>query len=393
MSNLFNLDDFKANTKKGHKTFFGTNLIIHCHHYNSRLQRTIENCKLIDGKAVFKKAVASGFIELLENIVKEKKDATKEEIAAEAFSMLGFGKLDLSQLKDGKLYSSHSHYVEGWKCGSLKKSGCVCSFTEGYLGAAIKFISGDDVLVEEVSCMNEGQESCEFKFSPSKDLEIKAPIKKKRIALEVKNQEEDSSNIDKEVIVEAVMGLPLEGNNEGLIPAFNVYLGLMPKDVYNLMCFNFVKEMDQKGMKDLAVSLLIEDAENCALNTFGGILQSDEWAGLIQPMVKEERDKIFGLVAVANALGWGRISIHSHKDRDSLRLSSSNGYEADGYLELYEEDNYNKCFMLTGICAGLMELIYEKGELEDRSGRYIGKEDKCLCKKDELCTFESKHAA
>lgn len=391
MGQLFSPESIETDLKHGHKILLDQKLIIHCHHYNSRLQRTIQDCPQVDGKNIFKDSVARSFFDMLSKY-KVLKDESKTDIAEDLFSFLGFGCIDLKNLIKGEVTSSSSHFVEGWKCGSIKKEDSVCTFTEGYLIAALKYVTGFNFKVSETECMNQGCSSCKFSLEKT-DENLDFTLNKSDLLNIKKIEGDESSNIDKEAIVKAVMGLPLAGNDEGLIPAFNVYLGLMPQDVYNLMCIRFVEEMAKANLRDLAINLLIEDAENCALNTFNGILNSDEWAGLIAPMVKDQRDQIFGLVAVANALGWGRISVLKHSDEKELILTSTNGYEAIGYLEINKINEFSKCYMLTGIASGLMALIYEKGEIEDRSGSYAASENECLCKGDDHCRIVSRHAA
>jgi hypothetical protein len=117
--------------------------------------------------------------------------------------------------------------------------------------------------------------------------------------------------------------MPLIGNNEGLVPAFNVYLANMPQDFYNLISHNYIKEMTENGFEDLAKNLLMEDAEYCGINTFGGILSSEDWKALIAPMLKTPEDTVFGLIAVANGLGWGRMSIKKHIANEELIIDST----------------------------------------------------------------------
>ena len=46
----------------------GKSVIIHCHHYNARVQRTVEGSSVIDGKTLFREAAASVFAEQLAGI-------------------------------------------------------------------------------------------------------------------------------------------------------------------------------------------------------------------------------------------------------------------------------------------------------------------------------------
>lgn len=387
---LLKQDDFTRNLTKGLKIIGGMNTVIHCHHYNSRLQRTIEGNPNIDGKRIIRESAAVVYFDLITNLINEKNSGKDMSLARDLYSFLGFGTLDFGEIETGHIYSDNSHYVEGWRCGSINTKATVCRMTEGFLEGAIKAILGKDVSVQETGCMNCGDDKCTFKINSLEGPKYTFALNRiPGVSLDESKMEEDlKSNIDKATIVKTVMGMPLEGNNEGLIPAFNVYLAHTPQDFYNLICIKFVNEMAQIGLGNVAKEMLVEDAENCALNTFGGILDSEEWAALVSPMIKEEGDVMFGLIAVANALGWGRINITEHTPFHSLLLESCNGYEAFGYLELEGQNDSPQCFMLKGVAAGLMGLVYVKGDLEDRVGKYECEEICCLTKKDNRCQFK-----
>lgn len=391
---LISQNDYKRNSERGLKVIGGMNTVIHCHHYNSRLQRTIEGNSKIDGKRIMRESSAVVYHNLLNQLKKEKETENSFALAKDLYKFLGFGTLDFSEINNGLVVAKDSHYVEGWKCGAVKVKGKVCRMTEGYIEGAIKAILNKDASVTELECMNEesGCNGCHFKVEyldkPKYNFELKKfdgfSFKENR------SSPEAASNINKQVIVDTVLGMPLEGNNEGLIPAFNVYLAHTPQDYYNLICINFIKEMTKINMADIAKEMLVEDAENCALNTFGGIWDSEEWKALIAPMVQDEKDNMFGLIAVANALGWGKINIVEHTPYESLKIESYNGYEAFGFIELENYTSSPQCFMLRGIAAGLMGLIYQKGDLEDRGGKYTSEETCCLTKKDPTCSFDVK---
>lgn len=389
MSN-FSQEDFVINSKLGLKVLAGMNMVIHCHHYNARLQRTLEQNHKINGKKIFRNAASITYWELLKNLEAVKRPSDKTQFIQNIYKFLGFGTINLSSLDEDRASSNSGHYVEGWNCGSLKTKGSVCTMTEGYLEGAIKAMHNLDVEVREICCANQpGIDRCEFQITKRESPHNFHLAKKNKVNSPIRDESTEAfSNIKAGSIIDAVMNMPLSGNNEGLIPAFNVYLAHTPQDFYNRVSLAFIAEMNKVGLGSLAKEMLVEDAEHCALNTFGGVLESEEWSTLVVPMVKEEKDNLFGLVAVANALGWGRCHITEHTPYKTLTLHSSNGYEAYGHIELKGYSDTPQCFMLRGVSAGLMGLVYEKGELEDRSGKYIGKETSCLAAGEHHCEFK-----
>lgn len=390
---FFTAKDLVYDSARGLRIFGSHNFVIHCHHYNARLEKTICTNDAINGREIFKSSARVVFSDLIKNIKEEKKVKSPSEVlkmATELYSFLGFGVLHLEDVNSTSVEASVSHFVKGWTCGSLKTKGCVCLFTEAFIEASYEHV-GRKISCTEIECMNEEKPVCrfEFKMRESESKEYLPSFKVEEVR-HIKNHEQ-SSNIDKEKIIQAVAQMEIVGNEEGLIPAFNVYLANMPQDFYNLVAVHFVNELEKVGLGSVAAQMLYEDAENCALNTFGGILHSEEWAGLIDPMVKEDSDKIHGLIAVANALGWGLIGIEDHSPRESLSLITYNGYESFGYWKLLgEKSKVSRCHMLRGITAGLVGLIYETGELEDRSGIYSGTEENCITTGHSICRFHAK---
>lgn len=395
MKRFYKDHSMKLEIDLGERIVSGMNTVIHCHHYNSRIQKTIEGSKMIQGKAVFKLAAAKAFFRQCKNAASEFSVNSFEDkamLVSELYSFLGFGLLDTSKLKEGIVTSPCSHFAEGWKSGQKHENRKVCSFTEGYLEGALQALFGKGFDVEEVACVNQGAKFCEFKVTEGalKQLEYFKGNLSKAPAASVPGYFVDYkavTNVDLLGIQKAVFGMPIFGNDLGIIPAFNVYLAHMPRDFYNLVCIEFIEEMAKKGMGEVARELLEEDAETCSLNTFAGIMQSEEWAALIEPMIKQTSDNMYALVAVSNALGWGITIVEEHTPYQSLKLRTSNGYEAMGAKEIIGLNIEPECPMLSGVASGLMSLVYGSGDFDCRTGAYKTKETECISKGSSHCGF------
>jgi hypothetical protein len=154
--------------------------------------------------------------------------------------------------------------------------------------------------------------------------------------------------------------MPLLGNDDGLIPAFGVYLTRMYADYYNRISFAFEHEMvAAAGSESIAVSadLFIEAGHACAFNTMGGIMTSPEWDGMILPMLKTREDWLYGIVACTNALGWGVWKVLDVTPRGAT-FRIYNDYESVGYRRMYGTADHGISYLATGGAAGLMNLIY-----------------------------------
>lgn len=368
----------------------GKETIIHCHHYNARLQHTIDQVTEIDGAKIIRDSAEAVFAEHLANVVEPTDDeAARLRLVAELYAHLGFGRIDVSRVRHGIVTADQSHYVEGWRAGFAETKRKACTFTEGYLQGALRAATGRNVAVREHACLNAGDARCEFHVEPRRE----PPVENRKQPLEFRPDvlgpdHGVASNVDEQAIIDALVKMPFMGSAEGLIPAFGVYLALTPADFYNLMCIQFVEQMRAKGLFRTARRLLTFAGETCAMNTFRGIMASAEWEALIVPMLRERQDTLFGLVALSNGFGWGNWRITAHQPAETLTIESLNGYEALGYREYRGTGGSPQCFMLCGVAAGLMELVYGDGTIEERFGTYLSEESRCICAQASRCRFD-----
>jgi hypothetical protein len=367
-------------------------VIIHCHHYNSRIQNTIEGASGIDGKGILSTTAEAVFIEQLRDVIRPGDElSVRYAVAALLYAHLGYGLLDFSRVSEGLVTSSSSHFVAGWNACFPERTAPACTFTEGYLQAAVFMASGERVFAHEETCMVSGAPECRFTLKPGREAPM-AAIERRPVAFQPQPQPVDgflhSPNVDEKQILDALVAMPIYGNEQGLIPAFGVYLANTPADVYNLLFIRFLEAMARQGLFRTAKKLLTFEAEACSLNTFRGIMNSPEWDGLVAPMVKEEVDNLFGVVAMSNGLGWGNWHVKRHTPRASLEMVSLNGYEAIGGLELRGKATKPQCTALAGLAAGLMELIYGEGSPQDRFGTYESTETECISCDAPCCSFQ-----
>jgi predicted hydrocarbon binding protein len=367
----------------------GHDVIIHCHHYNARVQRTLEGARGIDGKGLIVRAAESVFADQLARAGRPEDDeAARFALAELLYAHLGFGRIDLAQIAAGVVTASSSHFVEGWLAGLGQSERNVCTFTEGYLQAAVFAATGAAVTVRETECMARGAARCSFVVERGERGPVAPNHKEPAIAApeERGGPFVHSANVDEQAIIDAVVGIPMVGDAAGLIPAFSVYLANMPADFYNQICISFVEAMRGLGREKAAMRLLISDGEHCGMNTFRGIMHSPEWDGLIAPMVRDRADALLALIAISNALGWGDWHVTAHTPT-SLELDSRYGYEAVGFREYRGKATAPQCAMLTGVAAGVMQLVYGEGTVEDRYGTFASSEDRCVACGDPACSF------
>lgn len=214
--------------------------------------------------------------------------------------------------------------------------------------------------------------------------------------------------IDEKSIVGAVSGLSLEGNEEGLIPAFGLYLTRHYAGFYNRVSYEYLHRAEAKSAEATAVAraALIEAGHICAFNTFGGIMMSPEWEAVVAPMIESREDWVRGIVGVINALGWGVWKVDSLVGGQELRISIGNSYESTGYLADYPKRAAGSvCFLATGGTAGIMNLLYHGditarpsldeayyAKLFESKGRFVAEEVACRASGAARCEFVARRA-
>jgi len=382
----------KFDPERHRRTIGGAEVIIHCHHYNARFQAALENSTAVDGKAIIVDSAEAVFARHLRGVVHEGDEpAVRWRVASDLYSHLGYGRLDFSQVAQGVVTAAESHFVEGGRAILGSRKTTICSLAQGYIQGASAVVTGRPARVREVECMILGAPICRFELDSSRTEPLTEYVYNRgsESAGRITIPTLDSPNIDEARIIGALVAMPIAGNNQGLIPAFNVYLANTPGDFYNLVTIRYVEEMERSHMGDIARELLVECSESCAMSTFRGILESAEWDALIRPMVKEPADKLFGLVAVSKALGWGDWRVLKHAPAETLQMVSYNGYESVGYLAMRGPGTRPACFMLTGVTAGIMELLYGYGSMNERLGQFSGTEPSCRSAGAPCCEFQA----
>jgi len=191
--------------------------------------------------------------------------------------------------------------------------------------------------------------------------------------------------IDGTKIIHAVMEGSQIRESKGIIPLFGVYLSLFSVGYYNKLSFGFEQKLGKQREAE-AEALLTRAAQECGYATFQGIRNSWEWEEIVDPMIDKKDDQITGFAAVAVAFGWGDIEVKEILPEEKLRIRVNDSYEASGYLERYGAAASGKCYMLRGVTAAFMDLIYG-AQYPDGCFDFVAEEPLCRAKGDPFCEF------
>lgn len=190
--------------------------------------------------------------------------------------------------------------------------------------------------------------------------------------------------IDRQKIIESLSKIEIKGNNEGLIPGFNVLVTQLPTTFWNNFAEKIMKIVSPE-LYDAAWGLLYNAANECGYNTGYGIITSEEWKAVVAPMIEKiPEDVLHGAFAVFTAWGWANAEIVELIPNEKMVVRAYNYYEADsakgGKLP------YVLAPMVTGVAAAFMDLAY--GEAYPNGLRtFIGKQIKGIEKGDAYGEF------
>lgn len=343
----------------------GEAMIFHCHHYITNLQRTILDADYIDSKLFLIGSAADSVFHQLTNLCEGLSIDASKEMAQDIYKTFGYGLINLKEMNENgvDLQTTKSFFSKTWvmKFGQSPKP--VDYYTTGFLAAAYAVIYKKElknIYAEQVTCMACGSDvnsflikegACTFATYPKKAPTVFKDVPKVSLNWEYE-----------ELITNAFLGAhaKMVGNEEGLIPAFGVYLARNQSDYINRLQFEFalaITEVAGDYGITLAGELLMEAGHACGFFTYGGIMTSPEWESAVKPYLKTKEDWIKALAALVNTMGWGyHTAIELSEQRAVFR--NYNDFEDLSYMRMYGTNDYPIHWANSGGFTGLMQLVY-----------------------------------
>lgn len=163
--------------------------------------------------------------------------------------------------------------------------------------------------------------------------------------------------IDRKKVIDAMSEIAVQGNEEGLIPAFGVLVNQMPTKFWNTFS-EYITNSVSPDLLEAAQFLLYNAANECGYHTGYGIITSEEWKAVVGPMAETPEDVLHGAFAVFTAWGWAKSEIVELVPKEKMVVRAYDYYEAD-IVELGASQVLS-AYMIQGVCAGFMDLAYGK---------------------------------
>jgi hypothetical protein len=153
-------------------------------------------------------------------------------------------------------------------------------------------------------------------------------------------------------VVKALSKINISGDEDGLIPAFNVLGNLLPTAFWNAFAERIMAAVPAERRAQMEEGL-VRCAYECGYHTGWGIITSDEFQSVVMPMVTEgKKDVLRGAYAVFTAWGWAKSGITQIIDGERMTIRAVDYYEAEsGGKGL-------RAYMIRGVSAAFFELAF-----------------------------------
>ncbi len=351
----------------------GTEYVYHCHHYNLFHDQTIDDG--VGEEASWQLRVSAAheaFRGLLQRLFQASNADTPSEklaLAAEVFAWMGHGRIDLSLAREqGSARASHLHYGFSWrdKYGEIvKRTHAADAVAAGFLAATSELAYGlpaGSVSCKEESCVAAKAAECRFTTQSGEARSLNDTLTMGAVSELVSPP---TSGIQEETISQIADGLReflrgVQGDQHGLIPAFGVFVSMHLSDYYNRTAYEMVHSVERVAPAGAGVAeaLLREAGHVCAFNTFGNILLSPEWEGLVGAPSGDPLETIVFCAAIARGLGFGHWTVQSFEAGKRFELVAPCCYDTPFYLRNYGQSQKPRSYFLQGAAQAMMVLAH-----------------------------------
>ena len=368
---MFDINNYEYDKEHCRLEIGGENMVYHCHHYLTNLQRTVFDAEYLDSTGMIVGCAADSIYYQLSNLCDGLSVEDSKLLAQEMYKTFGNGLIDLSTMDENglELSTTKSLISKAWDIlfGESKKP--VDCYTTGYLAAAYAVIYKKElknINATQTECMTMGAkanvhiikegENNFTTYDKKGDYQFNTTAKPKSLWEGAEAVTTMFSNAHKNFI----------GNEEGLIPGFGVYVVNNQSDYINRVQFEFIKAVEEfagEYGKTLGGELLMEAGAACGFFTLGGIMSSPEWEGAVKPLLKTKEDWIHAAIALTNNMGWG-YQVVTELSQDKMIFRNYNDFEDMSYMRMYGKSSEFTHWANSGGWSSAMPIIYNSDLVE-----------------------------
>lgn len=368
------LNEFRELLSGQDLTFLaGTEYVYHCHHYNLFHDQTIDDGLGEEASWELRVSAAHeafrGFLKRIFERANADTASEKLALAAEVFAWMGHGRIDLSLAREaGSARASHLHYGFSWrdKYGDIvKRTHPADAVAAGFLAATSELAYGlpvGSVSCREESCVAAKAAECRFELSIGEPKPLNELLTMGAVAELVGPP---MSGIEEQTISQIADGLreflrSVQGDQHGLIPAFGVFVSMHLSDYYNRTAYEMLHAVERSAPAGAGVAeaLMREAGVQCAFNTFGNILLSPEWEGLVGAPSGDPLQTMIFCTAIARGLGFGHWTVQAFEPGKRFELVAPCCYDTPFYLRNYGQSEKPRSYFLQGAAQAMMVLAH-----------------------------------
>ncbi len=347
-------------------------MVLHCHHFNLFWDQTIDDALGTSlGIAVRTRAAREAYYELLSGLAESMALDPGEDrlaLARTLFSATGQGRLTLPDEPGGQALGEYLHYAHAWNekySKKLRRKHPADAVAAGFVAAALEVafdLPRETLQVDETGCMVLRDDVCRFEIKSGPESPLFPPVR--RSDFEANAKPSFGGHYEGE-IQQIATGLrnfagTMHGDQRGLMQAFGLYVTEHPSTYYNRAGYDAYNQLARTAPQSLPVmkALLREAGHVCVFNTFGNILLSPEWEGLVGPLSGNIEETILDCAAIARALGFGHWTIHELRPNERLVMRSPGTYESMYYAQREGRARESTCFVFQGAGIAIMQLAH-----------------------------------
>lgn len=350
-------------------------VVFHCHHFNLFLDQTIDDALGSEaGTALRFEAARDAVHHALSSISARMglvTPAEKLELATMLFAATGHGRIEIlvDGTGTGTGRGSWLHYGFAWheKYGAMvRRRFPADAFAAGALAAAAEVAHGlpvGSVHCAETKCFATRHSQCEFTLTRTTPPPAALARPDVSVALTRGALQPSFTGLQEERIATIAKGLRdftagVAGDQRGLVEAFGVFITMHLTSYFNRISYDAWKHVQAKAPSALSSfeALLRESGHVCVFNTFGGIMLSPEWEGMVGPLTGDHHETIENCLAIGRALGFGHWTLQAFEPGKKLVIRTPSTYESSYWCAREQPATQGMCFFLQGAALATMQL-------------------------------------